>query len=229
MGQPVEKNESTSSGSTDVRRRGEEGTATSVWREVLRGLYEGKYTPGQRLTEGELTRELQVSRSSVREALSRLAAEGVVTIVRHKGAVISSVTKAQYLEILRVLDYLVGLTARLAAENIDAPGHRELVQEELRRLVSPPSNLSTFDLARERNRFYRVLLQVGGNREVKRVMSNVHSHFVRLRLSDRGVERVFAEYIGILAAVLAGDPDRAEAAARAHVASNMAEIERLPD
>lgn len=206
-----------------------EGAAANVWREILRGLYEGKYRPGQRLTEAELTREFQVSRSSVREALSRLAAEGVVEIVRHRGAVVRSVSKAEHLEILRVMDSLIGLAARLAAENIEAPGHREAIRQELKRLASPPDNLTTFDFARERNRFYRVLLGVAANSELKRLMSTVHSHAIRLQLSERAIERVFAEYIVILAAVLAGDPDGAEAAARAHVASGVAEIGRLPD
>lgn len=206
------------------------GAAAMVWRQVLEGIYEGRYAPGQRLTEAGLTREFAVGRSSVREALSRLAAEGAVTLHRHKGAVVRTSGKAELLETLRLLDVLIGLSARLAAENIERPKARAQAQAELRRLAAPCDAYSPFELARVRNQFYRTLVALAANRELRRLMSQVHVHPLRVQLSGhRPPSSVFADYIGILAAVLAGDPARAEQAARAHVANNIAEVEALSD
>src|SRR5690606_34452751 len=51
-----------------------------VFNEILNGLYDGRYVPGQKLIESDLTDRFKVSRGSVREALKRLAAEGVVQL-----------------------------------------------------------------------------------------------------------------------------------------------------
>jgi DNA-binding GntR family transcriptional regulator len=207
-----------------------EGTAYLVWRSVLRGLYEGRYAPGQRLTEAELTQEFDVSRSSVREALSRLAAEGVVVVQRHKGAVIRSAGKAEFLEILTVLDALIPLGARLAAENIEDAANRQLAEEELQRLASAKGELASFDLARERNRFYRTLITLANNSELRRVMSQIHVHPLRIQLGEkRSASAVFADYVAILTAILAGDPIRAELGAKAHVRTNIDQIRALSD
>ena len=86
----------------------------SVVEEILTGLYDGRYVPGQRLIEADLTRHLKVSRGSVREALSRLSAEGVVKLTLHRGAYIRTLTRAEVRGVLEVTEIIVGLAARLA-------------------------------------------------------------------------------------------------------------------
>ena len=54
-----------------------DGSPGVVYRGIVDGLYRGRYVPGQRLVEADLTRDFEVGRGSVREALSRLAAEGL--------------------------------------------------------------------------------------------------------------------------------------------------------
>ena len=51
-----------------------------VVRDLIRGLYEGRYKPGQRLIEAQLTATYGISRGPVREALNRLAASGIVVL-----------------------------------------------------------------------------------------------------------------------------------------------------
>jgi DNA-binding GntR family transcriptional regulator len=206
------------------------GAAARVWRRVLEAIYDGEYAPGQRLTEVELTRQLNVSRSSVREALSRLAAEGAVVLHRHRGAVVRESGKQEMLESLTVLDVLIGLAARLAAQNVTRPGVRDLAEKELRRLASPRDSYSAFELAQERNRFYRTLLTMAGNAELRRMMGQVQVHPLRMQLThNRPPSSLFADYVAILAGVLSGAPERAEQAARVHVAAHIAEVQALPD
>lgn len=206
-----------------------DGAAAHVWRTVLRGLYTGEFRPGQRLTEIALTQKFQVSRSSVREALSRLAAEGVVTQQRHKGAIVRAVDREEHLQTLAVLDVLIGLAARLAATNAAAEASRSLAETELRRLAAPPGRFDAFEFAQERNRFYRTLLELADNPVLRRLMAQVNTHTMRVQLGtpeQRSI--VVADYIAILAAVIAADPIRAEGAARAHVQHNVREILRMP-
>ena len=61
---------------TDHRRS--PSSSDLIVRDVVRGLYEGRYVAGQRLAEPDLMRSYGVARSTVREAIKRLVAEGVL-------------------------------------------------------------------------------------------------------------------------------------------------------
>jgi hypothetical protein len=91
------------------------GSADAVARQIVRRLYSGRYVAGQRLIEADLTREFKVSRGSLREALRRLAAEGVVSITKHYGACIRSFTKSEVLDVVRVFETLLVLAVQQGA------------------------------------------------------------------------------------------------------------------
>jgi DNA-binding GntR family transcriptional regulator len=71
---------------------------------------------------------------------------------------------------------------------------------------------------------------MAGNAELRRLMGQIHVHPLRAQLThNRPTSLLFADYVAVIAAILAGDPERAEAAAHAHVANNIAEVASLPD
>ena len=78
----------------------------SVFYGIMKGLDAQSFVPGQRLVEVDLAVQYGVSRNSVREALQRLAAEGVVELSRNKGAAIRSLSLKQTLEVLDVAERL---------------------------------------------------------------------------------------------------------------------------
>ncbi|HYM34927.1 MAG TPA: GntR family transcriptional regulator, partial [Steroidobacteraceae bacterium] len=61
----------------------------------------GRLVPGQRLVEADIMRELNATRSRVREALQRLATEGVVTIEEFKGASVKHLTRDEVVQLYR--------------------------------------------------------------------------------------------------------------------------------
>lgn len=212
--------------------RGDVSSPDAVFREILRGLYQGRYVPGQRLIEADLTREYKVSRGSVREALSRLAAEGVVSLTLHRGAYIRSLTRADTREVLAVMGVMIGLAARLAAGRIDESGNRALFEESVGRLLAFEKNRDFLDFVRARNRFYRVIVQIGGNRELGRVLPSMHVHLVRIQFrayQTRAEEVRFDDYRQIADAILTGASARAERVGREHIRRIARGIEHLPD
>jgi len=60
---------------------------------IVSGIRLGRFVPGQKLVEADLTESIGVSRGPVREALKRLAAEGIVSLTRHRGAYIRVLTR----------------------------------------------------------------------------------------------------------------------------------------
>lgn len=102
-------------------------TMQEIVTDTLRdAILSGKYKPGQRLITNELARELGVSRMPVREALHRLEMVGLVTIVPHKGAVVSEVSEEEIIEIYHIRGVLDGLATRLAAPNLTPQDHARL-------------------------------------------------------------------------------------------------------
>ena len=82
-------------------------------------ILRGQLKPGQKLDQNELAELLNVSRSPVREALRTLAAEGLVEVYPHRGAVVAELSPEEFEEISIIRVVLEGMAAHLAAPHID--------------------------------------------------------------------------------------------------------------
>ena len=204
-----------------------ESPRDNVVRDIVRGLYEGRYVPGQRLVEGDLTAFYGVSRGPVREALNWLSAEGIVALTPQRGAQVRRLSKNEAIDILVIVESLVGLAARLAAGRITSPGAAQKLKRALKRLIEFDPSSGSLDHAHARDGFYGVLIEIGGNAELRRLMPRVLVHLIRvqyrstLKVSD-AVRH--ADYGAITKAVLAGQRDRAERGARVHIARAVAAL-----
>ena len=203
-----------------------------IFHEIVQGLYKGSYVPGQRLVEADLTKKWNVSRGTVREALNRLSAEGIVTLSRHRGAAIRVLDRAEMLDILDVLELMIGMAARLAARRIGEGTNRDRFTETFVALQQFRDQPASFELIRARNRFYRSMAAIGGNRELQDILGRMHVHLVRVQLQalhDNLMPDRFEDYSRVGEAVLAGDARRAEIAARRHVRNTGAVLSRVGD
>ena len=86
---------------------------------LRRAILRGHFKPGERLDQNEIAELLNVSRSPVREALRTLAAEGLVEVYPHRGAVVAELSPAEFEEISIIRVVLESMAARLAAPHID--------------------------------------------------------------------------------------------------------------
>lgn len=86
---------------------------------VRRAILRGEFKPGQKLDQNEIAERLDVSRSPVREALRTLAAEGLVEVYPHRGAVVAELSLDEFEEISQIRVVLEGMAARLAAPHMD--------------------------------------------------------------------------------------------------------------
>jgi DNA-binding GntR family transcriptional regulator len=203
-----------------------------VARSILEGLYQGRYVPGQRLAEGDLMRTFAVSRGSVREALNRLEAEGVVTLTRNKGAYIRALTRSDADDALAIVEVVIGLAARLAAEHIDAPGSRTLLESFLARLSDNPTRSDWVAFVRARNGFYRALVKIGGNKELGRLLPGMQVHLLRVQFRSfltMQDEMRSNDYERMSDAILKGKGLLAEREARRHIRNVRSSIVELTD
>ena len=83
-------------------------------------IVEGAIAPGAKLNERELSEQLQVSRTPLREAIKMLAAEGLVELLPNRGAVAASLGEQDVADTFELIAGLEGLSGELAAQRIDA-------------------------------------------------------------------------------------------------------------
>lgn len=81
-------------------------------------LVEGRIAPGAKLNERELSEELSVSRTPLREAIKMLAAEGLVALLPNRGAIALELSEDDVLNTFEVMAGLEGQSGELAAQRI---------------------------------------------------------------------------------------------------------------
>lgn len=193
---------------------------------ALRGrILDGSVPPGERLVEGRLSDELGVSRMPVREALRKLAAEGLVTIEPRRGATVTSFSPQQVRELVEVRATLEGLNAKLAAKRHDPAQIAELerILEEGTRLADS-DDVATTTLMNQR--FHDALGNIAANSVLRDIMRSLRD---RTALLFAPINRVrgkqnWEEHAAILRAVIKGDAELASLLATRHV-YNAAQME----
>jgi DNA-binding GntR family transcriptional regulator len=200
---------------------------------IIRSIRAGNYVPGQRLIEADLTRDYQVSRGPVREALKRLAAEGVLTLTRHRGAYVRAMSRIEVRDSLIVLESLVGLMANLAARRIGDGDNASAMRTAHQRLLAFHNDGGTAAFLDERRSFYDAILQIGGNVELKRMLPLMQIHLLRMQfqayITPRDREKQFKEYAAITEAILSGNAAKSETVGRQHVRRTRLSLMGLPD
>ena len=191
---------------------------TGVLREAI---LDGVLGPSTWLRESEIARELSVSRTPVREALRRLAAEGLVVLTANQGAVVARITLDDILEIYTVRENLEGLAARLAARHRSEEqlGDLKRVLNDMRRAAASQSNPR--ELARLNLDFHRVIREASSNRLLDRFLTQIEHSVRRFGRTTyeipEWVERSLEEHARMLRAIEERDDDLAERLASEHM------------
>lgn len=185
---------------------------------IVRGLEMQYFVPGQRLVEADLAVRFGVGRNSVREAMQRLAAEGLVDLSRNKGASIRVLSWREALDLLDIVERILGLLTRTAARGHDVPGLATSLTEALAELEVADEQRDAEAFLSGRRRFYRTLLEMGGNRDLKRLFNTIHIPILYAQQRLPVLQKIRMEdYRAIVSAVLSGDPQAADAAGAGHV------------
>ncbi|MGE3804935.1 MAG: GntR family transcriptional regulator, partial [Gemmataceae bacterium] len=188
---------------------------------ILKGILSGATGSGTHLNVADIAKELGVSPSPVRDALLRLAAEGLVTNNDNRRATVVRFTPKDVEDIFQVREILEGAAAELAAPRIDQAGLEELKQaaEECAAALSdhPEGRLNFLELD---NRFHLLIADTGGNSVLREEIVRT-SRRVRvmqwLRLSKQRMTTAYPEHLEVLAALEKGDAAAARAAMVNHI------------
>ncbi|GIF66619.1 GntR family transcriptional regulator [Asanoa ishikariensis] len=187
----------------------------------------GEYIPGERLGEVDLAEKLGVSRTPVREALRRLAAEGLVDITPNKGARVIDYPRQDLEKIFEIRAHVEGLAARSAAESASTADIDRL--DELATVLKERSEAGDLDEVYRLNAAYHATLNgLSGSAVLISTVGHLIHSAVLLRtlhsFDPAARQRSVNHHLEIVAALRARDPDWAEAVMRAHLLSARASL-----
>src|SRR4029077_5397479 len=192
----------------------------SVYDALIDLIVAGQLPPGQHMVETDLARQLGVSRQPIREALHRMEAEGWVDLRPSQGAFVHVPTDSEVDELLDVRALLEAETARLAAAS-SSPGRSAQVarRREICRTGEGAAEADDFGGAvTANNAFHTEIATMGGNAvlaELADIVGRRVQWYYRMVAPARG-HGSWAEHAEMIAAIEAGDPERAQALARRH-------------
>lgn len=185
---------------------------------IVNALEAQELVPGQRLVEMDLVGQFRVGRNSVREALYRLAVEGLVELSRNRGAAIRLLSLTETMDVLDVAERMTGLLARTAARGVTEPAHRRMLPAALKELAEAVNAEDVDGFSRGRRHFYRALLQLSGSAELKRLFPAIQMPIVYAQHRLSGLQKLrLRDYRLIAKAVSDGLEEEADEAGMAHV------------
>lgn len=198
--------------------------ADTVYEKLREAIENLDVTPGAHLQEAELASEFGVSRTPIREALRRLASEGLVELSHGRGATVAQGNLRDILDAYEARQLLEPYVAAQAARFASASPELAEMEQKIARLSGGPS---TPQDVRERENLDRelhgLIADLAGNPLITRLVRDLHSRVQRvyLQLGSGGrFERIQKEHLQVIAAIRAADPEAAAAAMKAHLDNN---------
>jgi DNA-binding GntR family transcriptional regulator len=196
----------------------------TLWQRVYDHLRDeimgDRLPPGTELSEVALSRELAVSRGPIREAIGRLAAEGLVTVRPRRGAEVRSITPEELIDSYQVREALEVLAVRLAVPGITDAELADL-DELVDRMSEHAKHGAVGDFFTANVAFHELLCELSGNSkllEVYRRLAGEIGRFQARTLALRGsLDGSVTEHRAILAAIRLRDADKAAELTSAHI------------
>lgn len=135
------------------------------------------YTPGQRLTEAEIAKEFEISRTPVRQALHRLAVEGLVEVKNGVGIRVTEVDAAELKDIYELRMSLAALIGKLSPRPLSDADLAELhaVKQELRDMLQAKAEPEVAAYAGMCDRFFARLNNVIGNTFLRQFQDQLYN------------------------------------------------------
>jgi DNA-binding GntR family transcriptional regulator len=188
-----------------------------VYERLLREIKLGHFGPGERLREAEVARTLGVSRTPVREALSRLHYRGLVELTP-SGLMVSRLNRAQTIELFSMREVLEGTAAMFAAQYA-SPSEIEDLRQILDAFGQNLGNAAR--LAEINHLFHNAIYEAAHNRYLLRTLDELNDSLALLpsttfTLPDRG-QKSLDEHQAILDAIAGRQPQAAQEAISSHI------------
>ncbi|MFJ8630189.1 GntR family transcriptional regulator [Streptomyces sp. NPDC093568] len=190
--------------------------------QLRQAILHGEMAPAQRLVENELAEQFGVTRASIRAALIDLEAQGLVERIRNRGSRVRVVTVEEAVAITECRMALEGLCAAKAAVAASDEQLTELADlgAAMTKAVTDGEPVTYSELNQE---LHARIQEFSGQRTAVELLERLNAQLVRhrfqLALRPGRPQHSLNEHLAMIEAIRARDPQAAESAVRAHLAS----------
>ncbi|AEV18152.1 Transcriptional regulator, GntR [Geobacillus thermoleovorans CCB_US3_UF5] len=193
-----------------------------VYEYLREEIITGGFAPGERLVEEKIAKQIQVSRSPIREAIRMLEKEGLVTVNKGGGVAVFSpdIENFQYLYECRVV--LEPLAAYYAAQRIT----KNQIEDLRRQLISIDAQpLGLKEILEMNTKFHEGIVEASRNPFLIRMIEQIRgiNSLYRIAILKQNMLRMksaIQEHIQIFEAIKRGDADKARECMEEHIESD---------
>lgn len=207
-----------------------------IYEALFDRITQGGLTTGERLVIDRLARDFGVSLIPVREALARLQAERLVVLEANRGYRVAPKPDRGEVEAWREAREMIETYAvRLAARRMSAPELAQIrrTNQQIRATVRATDAATARTFMDLNDDFHRAIVTASGNPYIQEAYDQLHYGPQMFRITSQfgqiDLDEVLAEHEAILAALAAGDPDRAAAAMSRHIVEGLERWQRLAE
>lgn len=184
-----------------------------VFKSIREAILQGTYKQGDVLRETVIAKELNVSRTPVREAIRQLELEGLVYSIPNKETVVAGITEEDVEDIFMIRRRLEGLAARRAAERITEEELEEM-KEAIDLTEFYASKNDIVHIGELDHRFHDIIYNATKSKIMKQVLSDFHTYVQKTRMTSLEtpgrIQGLLEEHTAIYKAIQAKDGDQAE-------------------
>ena len=190
----------------------------------------GEVSHDKPIVERSISKKLNMSRTPIKHALSRLQQEGLIRVVPRHGVFPVVITYSEYKHILEIREVLEGLAARLAVDHFSNANLSELrlIFENLGN-IRDIKKVSHKKFALANVAFHRKILHTSNNPKLIETVNSLYDHLSLVRLKTIELtgrrNRSVDEHEAILKALEQREADHAEMAMRSHIRAIKKDIE----
>jgi DNA-binding GntR family transcriptional regulator len=191
--------------------------ADAVYGALRHSIIHGELRPGSRLRADALAKEMNVSRTPVRDALRKLESEGLATMSARRGLIVPELSEDGLIETFQIRAVLEGLAARLAADNAtpsEIAKIRELIDD-----LGAASHRGNIDQMRDILREFRLRIYLSShNARLLQLLTSLQDRGRQFGMSTLYTsgrpQQVLEEFRDLVKAIEARDGNLAERLAR---------------
>lgn len=186
---------------------------------LIDAILTGELTPGERIVETHLARELNVSQGPVREALRDLEFLGFIHTKPFRGTYVRRISYEEILQIYPIRAAIEGVAAHAAASKND-PSLLENLRTYYGQMQAASEAGDRHAQAEANIRFHRAIVEASGNPLLYTIWDSLRlatTTFMSAILTHRDLPELASRHLPLLNALELGNPEMAERAARWHI------------
>jgi len=183
----------------------------AAYNKIKQSIISGKYSQGSNLQQLVLSKELGISRTPIREALSRLSQEGLISLIPSKGAVVTKFSIEDMQDIFETRALLESTAAYSSVKNSTEKTIHDLEQiiEKQEKAIGnkDPNQVYKYDTD-----FHHILMKDTRNKRMLNIINNLTDetdiHRLRMMASETRVKKSIDEHKQIIMAMKAKDCEK---------------------